>query len=57
VYEHILDLRAVMLEYEDPYDNIDVDNSYYFTYDGTSSYSYVCHGCYQAYGGMCVYNP
>lgn len=56
-YEHILELHAVHIEGDDPIDNIEVDNSYYFKKDGTTDYSYVCHGCYQAFGGVYIFNP
>jgi hypothetical protein len=32
------------------------DNGYYLTNDG-SNYSYFCHGCTQAGGGIYIYNP
>jgi hypothetical protein len=55
--QHILDLEAVKLQTDEPDENDSIDNSYYFTYNGTESYSYVCHGCTQAMGGVYIYNP
>jgi hypothetical protein len=55
--QHILTLRAIMLDGDTPSNNTDVDNSYYFTYDGDTIYSYFCHGCTQGGGGVYIYNP
>lgn len=54
--QHILELRAIMRNADTP-SYTQVDNSYYFTYDGNTIYSSFCHGCVQANGGIHIYNP